>query len=78
MPVKLSSKEFEILRFLITHESEVVWRDMMLNEVWGYDTFPTTRTVDNSILSLRKKIETDPSSPKHLLTIHTSGYKCVR
>ena len=74
-PIKLSAKEFEIMQLLIQHEGEVVSRDMLLNQVWGYDFFPTTRTVDNYILNLRKKIEDDPSNPKHLLTIHKSGYK---
>jgi len=77
-PVKLSSKEFEVIRFLIEHEGEVVSRDQLLNEVWGYDIFPTTRTVDNLILNLRKKIEDDPSEPSHLLTMHGSGYKFLK
>lgn len=77
-PLKLSAKEFEVLKYFIQHEGEVVTRDMLLDEVWGYETFPTTRTVDNYILSLRKKIEDDPSKPKHLLTIHTAGYKFVK
>lgn len=74
----LSSKEFEILKFFILHEGEVVTRDMLLDQVWGYESYPTTRTVDNYILSLRKKIEDNPSQPKHILTVHTSGYKFVR
>ena len=60
------------------HEGEVVTRDMLLDDVWGYETFPTTRTVDNYILSLRKKIEANPAKPKHLLTVHTAGYKFVK
>lgn len=78
VPVNLTVRELEILKFLIRHEGEVVTRDMLLNEVWGYETFPTTRTVDNFILSLRKKLEHDGSTPKHLLTVHTAGYKFVR
>lgn len=78
IPLKLSSKEFDVLKYFIQHESEVVTRDMMLNDVWGYESFPTTRTVDNYILSLRKKIEDNPSDPKHVLTVHTSGYKFVK
>jgi DNA-binding response OmpR family regulator len=74
-PVKLSAKEFEILNFFIRHEGELVSRDMLLDEVWGYDIYPTTRTVDNYILSLRKKIEDDPANPQHLLTLHGAGYK---
>ncbi len=77
-PVKLSSKEFEVIQFLIEHEGEVVSRDQLLNEVWGYEVFPTTRTVDNLILNLRKKIEEDPSQPNHLLTMHGSGYKFLK
>ena len=77
-PVKLSSKEYDVIRFFIEHEGEVVSRDMLLNEVWGYDIFPTTRTVDNLILNLRKKIEDDQSNPKHLLTMHGSGYKFIK
>jgi DNA-binding response OmpR family regulator len=76
-PEKCSTKEFQILKYFIEHESQVVTRDMLLDAVWGYDVFPTTRTVDNYILSIRKKIEPTPSEPQHLLTIHTSGYKFV-
>lgn len=77
-PFKLSAKEFQIVKFFIEHEGEVIGRDKLLDEVWGYDVFPTTRTVDNYILSIRKKIEDDPSEPKHLITVHTSGYKFVK
>lgn len=76
--VKLSAKEFEILKYFVQHESEVVTRDMLLNEVWGYEQFPTTRTVDNYVLSLRKKIEEDPAHPVHLVTVQTAGYKFLR
>jgi DNA-binding response OmpR family regulator len=77
-PIKLSATEYRILHYFIDHESEVISRDKFLDEVWGYDTFPTTRTVDNYILSLRKKIEDDPANPKHLLTIHKVGYKFIK
>lgn len=77
-PVKLSSREFDVLKYLLIHEGDVVTRDMLLNEVWGYDTYPTTRTVDNYILSLRKKLENDPADPKHILTIHTTGYRFIK
>lgn len=76
--LRLTAKEFNVLKFLIQHERDVVTRDMLLEKVWGYESFPTTRTVDNFILSLRKKIENDPSNPKHLLTISTVGYKFVK
>ena len=78
VPLKLSAKEFQIVKFFIEHEGEVLGRDKLLDEVWGYDVFPTTRTVDNYILSIRKKIEDDPAEPKHLVTVHTSGYKFVK
>jgi two-component system alkaline phosphatase synthesis response regulator PhoP len=77
-PLKLSAKEFQIVKFFIEHEGEVLGRDKLLDEVWGYNVFPTTRTVDNYILSIRKKIENDPAEPKHLITVHTSGYKFVK
>ncbi len=77
-PLKLTAREFNVLKFLIQHEREAVTRDMLLDEVWGYESYPDTRTVDNFVLSLRKKIETDPSDPKHLLTIPTVGYKFVK
>lgn len=77
-PLRLSAKEFKILQYFAQHEGEVVSRDALLSKVWGYDAFPTTRTVDNYLLSLRKKIETDPAHPQHFLTIHTAGYKFVK
>jgi len=77
-PVKLSNREFDILKYFIQREGNVVTRDMLLNDVWGYENFPTTRTVDNYILSIRKKIEDSPNEPKHLLTVHTAGYKFVK
>jgi DNA-binding response OmpR family regulator len=76
--LSLSAKELEILKYLIIHEGEVVTRERLLNDVWGYETFPTTRTVDNYILALRKKLEDTPSKPKHVLTIHTAGYKFMK
>lgn len=76
-PVRLSSREFQVLKFLIEHEREVVTREMLLNEVWGYEQFPSTRTVDNYVLALRKKLEDTPATPKHILTVPTAGYKFV-
>lgn len=75
--IEMTVREFDILKYFIEHKNEVITRDMLLDEVWGYDHFPTTRTVDNYILSLRKKIEDNPSSPKHLVTVHTAGYKFI-
>ncbi len=74
---ELAAREVEILRYFSAHEGEVVSRSTLLDEVWGYDAYPTTRTVDNYILSLRKKIEPDPAHPQHILTVHTVGYKFV-
>ncbi|MGA2668562.1 MAG: response regulator transcription factor [Ignavibacteria bacterium] len=76
--IEMSLKEYEIMKFFIKHEEEVVSRNMLLDEVWGYDVFPTTRTVDNYILMLRKKLEEDHSSPKHILTVHSVGYRFVK
>ena len=77
LKVDLSAREFSVLEYLINREGDVVSRQELLDQVWGYNSFPTTRTVDNYILALRKKIEANPAEPKHLLTIHTVGYKFV-
>jgi len=76
--LKLSSREFAVLQYFAQREGEVVTREMLLNDVWGYEHFPTTRTVDNYILSLRKKLNEPPGKPRHILTVHTSGYKFLR
>lgn len=75
--IELTAREFDILRYFILHANEVVTRDMLLDEVWGYDQYPTTRTVDNYILALRKKIETTPAAPRYIVTVHTAGYRFV-
>jgi len=77
-PFELSTSDFKILKYFIQREGEIITRDQLLDNVWGYENFPTTRTVDNHILTLRKKIEDDPSHPAHLLTIHKAGYKFVK
>ncbi len=76
--IDLSLKEYEVLKYFIRHEGEIVTRNDLLDKVWGYENFPTTRTVDNYILMLRKKIEINPSHPKHLLTYHSAGYKFIK
>jgi DNA-binding response OmpR family regulator len=76
-PLEMSKKEFGVLRLLAARAGEVVTRDELLDEVWGYDRFPTTRTVDNHIALLRAKIENDPAHPRHLITIRGVGYKLV-
>ena len=75
--LKLSRKEFGVLRLLAARAGQVVTRNEMLDEVWGHESYPTTRTVDNHIASLRSKLEDDPSKPRHLITIHGVGYKLV-
>ncbi|MBI4589968.1 MAG: response regulator transcription factor [Candidatus Rokubacteria bacterium] len=73
--VRLTRKEFDLLRYLVEHRGEVLTRDRLLDEVWGYEQFPTTRTVDTHILRLRQKFETDPEHPVFILTVHGQGYK---
>jgi DNA-binding response OmpR family regulator len=71
----LSVTEFDMLTYFISHAGEVVTREMLLDQVWGYDSYPTTRTVDNFVLSIRKQIEDDPAEPIHLITVYRAGYK---
>lgn len=75
--IKLSHKEFEILSYLYQHKNQVVSRYDLLEKVWGYDEQPTTRTVDNFVVRLRQKVETNPNQPKVILTVHGTGYKLV-
>jgi DNA-binding response OmpR family regulator len=75
--VEFTAREFELLRYFVTHTGQVVTREQILNEVWGYEEFPTTRTIDNFVAKLRQKIERSPHAPEHILTIHGSGYKFV-
>jgi DNA-binding response OmpR family regulator len=75
--VALTSHEFKLLRFFTENPERVLSRELLLNEVWGYNSYPTTRTVDNQILKLRQKLEPDPANPTHLLTIYGAGYKFV-
>ena len=74
-PVILTCKEFKTLVYLIKNPRRVISRDELLNEVWGYESYPCTRTVDNHILRLRKKLESEPAHPKHFHTVHRAGYK---
>ncbi|HTR82669.1 MAG TPA: response regulator transcription factor [Bacteroidota bacterium] len=75
--IDMTPKECDILRFLWQHKNQVVSRDALLTNVWGYDDSINSRTVDNFILKLRQKIEPSPSKPKHLITIHGAGYKLI-
>jgi DNA-binding response OmpR family regulator len=74
-PLKLSPREFELLKWFIEREGEIVSRDELLNQVWGYDSFPNTRTIDTHVAKLRHKIEDNPEEPKLIVTIHGIGYK---
>ena len=76
-PLDLTAKELDILRLLIQRRGQVITRNQLLDEVWGYEKYPTTRTVDNHILKLRKKLEDDPTAPKYILTIYGQGYKFI-
>ena len=76
-PVVITAHEFKLLKYFTDNAERVLTRDVLLNEVWGYNFYPTTRTVDNQILKLRQKLEPDPTNPKHLLTIYGAGYKFV-
>ena len=76
-PVTLTSKEFRLLAYLIKNPRRVISRDELLNKVWGYENYPSTRTVDSHILKLRKKLELElePTDPKHFHTVHCAGYR---
>ena len=76
--VSLSAKEFELLKYLAQRPDVAVSRNQLLDEVWGYNNYPTTRTVDNFIARLRNKIEDVPDKPKFIVTVHGVGYKFVR
>ena len=76
-PVEMTPKEYGVLRHLASRAGEVVSRYELLEEVWGYGKFPTTRTVDNHIAALRSKLEDDPTEPRYLQTVHRVGYKFV-
>jgi two-component system, OmpR family, alkaline phosphatase synthesis response regulator PhoP len=75
--VQLTSQEFKVLKFMIQNAERVLSREELLNSVWGYHNYPSTRTVDNHILRLRQKLEKDPANPLHFRTVHSAGYKFV-
>jgi len=75
--IELSAKEFQLLRYFIEHREATLSRDELLNEVWGYDAMPTTRTVDVHVAWLRQKLEPNPRHPIYILTVHGMGYKFV-
>ena len=73
----LTSLETDILKYFIVHKGEVVARNDLLDKIWGYEKYPTTRTIDNHILKLRKKIEEDPSHPRYILSVYGGGYRFI-
>ena len=73
--IRLTRKEFDLLRYLVEHRGEILTRERLLEEVWGYERFPTTRTVDAHVLRLRQKLEPDPERPVYILTAHGQGYR---
>ncbi len=75
--IELSAREYQLLRYLIAHRNEIISRDQLLNEVWGYNAMPSTRTVDVHVAWLRQKIEPNPRHPQYLLTVHGLGYRFV-
>jgi len=76
-PMEFSTKELDLLRYFILHRGETLSRDRLLEDVWGYENYPTTRTVDTHVMKLRQKVEEDASHPKFILTLHGTGYKFV-
>lgn len=76
-PLTMTPKEFELLKYLWHHRNQVVTRDQLLTNVWGYDDSVSTRTIDNFIVRLRQKLEDDPSHPRIIVTIHGAGYKLI-
>jgi DNA-binding response OmpR family regulator len=75
--VEFSAKEFDLLKYFLCHAGEALSRDRLLDKVWGYNSFPTTRTVDAHIVHLRQKLEPKPEEPRFILTVHGVGYKFV-
>ena len=73
--IRLTAQEFKALKFFVSNPGRVSSRDELLNQAWGYENYPCSRTVDNHVLRLRQKLEAQPSRPKHFLTIHSVGYK---
>jgi two-component system, OmpR family, alkaline phosphatase synthesis response regulator PhoP len=75
--VALTPQEFKLLKYFAQHPQRVLSRDQLLSDVWGYNSYPSTRTVDSHILTLRQKLERDPGNPAHFITVHNAGYKFV-
>jgi DNA-binding response OmpR family regulator len=75
--VSLTPQEFKLLKYFSQHPQRVLSRDQLLSDVWGYNSYPSTRTVDSHLLTLRQKLERDPANPAHFITVHNAGYKFV-
>src|SRR3954447_12235758 len=75
--IQVTAQEFRTLKYFIEHPGRVISREELLNEVWGYTNYPSTRTVDNHVLRLRQKLEADPGNPKHFVTMHGAGYRFI-
>lgn len=73
----MTAREFELLKFLWQHRNHTVSRDQLLTNVWGYDEAVSTRTIDNFVLRLRQKLESEPAQPKYIVTVHGQGYKLI-
>jgi DNA-binding response OmpR family regulator len=76
-PIALTPQEFKLLKYLAQYPERVISREQLLNDVWGYTSYPSTRTVDSHILTLRQKLEREPRAPVHFITVHNAGYKFV-
>ena len=76
-PITLTAHEFKLLKYFVENAERVLSREELLNELWGYNCYPTTRTVDNQILKLRQKLESDAADPHHLQTVYGAGYRFV-
>lgn len=75
--IQVTAQEFRTLKYFLENPGRVISREELLNEVWGYTNYPSTRTVDNHVLRLRQKLEEDPSAPRYFLTLHGAGYRFV-
>jgi DNA-binding response OmpR family regulator len=75
--LKLTPAEYNLLTYFLHNPDRPLTRDMILNSVWGYQSFPNTRTVDAHVVKLRQKLEPDPNTPRHFLTVHGVGYRFV-
>jgi DNA-binding response OmpR family regulator len=75
--VQLTPQEFKLLKYFSQNPDRAFSRDQLLSDVWGYNSYPSTRTVDSHILTLRQKLERDPANPTHFVTVHNVGYKFV-